>query len=378
MQLDPMVLVAVYAGRLDEANALVAKRLATPGLSFEQKAYTYMAAVQSFLEPRTSTLLPTAERYLQALDAMGDSAAYWQFRARVPLVQIYYGMGQSRLVAQHGSRAIVLSGIMRYQDRVVMFPDAPVDPLYLITMEAVSGQSGGRARVEELNAVLKAAATTVPPGDATYREIRGLYERKLAEYLKTGAMLGKPAQPLIASYWINRASSDSATLLLNDGKIRLVEVSDHGCAPCIGAMYGMQRVQKRYPNIEPVFTTVTFGYWGNRFVEPDEETTLLIDYFRTTLKDVRFPIGILKRTKVHNEEGGWAPGSSGINYDNYPGIVKPTIWLVDGKGVVRNVFSGFGHDVEEQMARSIAFLQQEADLKAGADPSSPSTVPAAL
>jgi hypothetical protein len=261
----------------------------------------------------------------------------------------------------------------------VMFPGGPYDPLYLITMEAVSGQPGGRARVEALNTVLTAAATTVPPGDATYSGVRWAYEEKLAVYLKTGALLGKPAQPLIASYWLNRASSDSSTLLLNDGKIRLLEVSDHGCSPCIQAMHGMQRLQRRYPKIEPVFTTVTFGYWGNRFVEPDEEATLLIDFFRTTVKDVRFPIGILKRTKVRNDEGGWAPADgSAVNNEHYPSIEKPSIWLVDGKGVVRNMFSGFSRDVEEQMARSIAFLQQEADLKAGADPSSPSTVPAAL
>jgi hypothetical protein len=281
-------------------------------------------------------------------------------------VQTYYRLGQSRQVAQHGARAMVLSGIMRYQDRVAMFPGGPYDPLYMMTMEAVSGQPGGQARVEELNAVLKVAATTVPPGDVTYSGMRWIYETKLADYLKTGAALGTPAHALVASVWLNRATSDSGALLVNDGKIRLLEVSDHGCGPCIQAMHGMQRVQKRYPKIEPVFTTVTFGYWGNRFVEPDEEAALLTNFFRTTVKDVTFPIGILRRTKVRNDEGGWAPADgSAVNNEHYHGISKPTIWLVDGKGVVRNVFSGFGRDIEEQMERSVAFLLQEADLQAG-------------
>jgi hypothetical protein len=246
-----------------------------------------------------------------------------------------------------------------------MFPWGPYDPLYMMTMEAVSGQPGGQARVEELNAVLKAAATTVPPGDATYSGMRGMYEEKLADYLKTGSALGTPAHALVASLWLNRATSDSGTLLVNDGKIRLLEVSDHGCAPCILAMHGMQRLQRRYPKIEPVFTTVTFGYWGNRFVEPEEEAGLIANFFRTTVKDVTFPIGILKRTKVRNDEGGWAPDGVGVNIEHYHGITKPTIWLVDGKGVVRNVFSSYSREIEEQMARSIAFLLQEADLQAG-------------
>jgi hypothetical protein len=109
--------------------------------------------------------------------------------------------------------------------------------------------------------------------------------------------------------------------------------------------------------VEPVMLTWTFGHWGNRFVEPAAEISHLKAYFVNEVK-VMHPIGIWAGRKIPHEDGGLTPELP-ANFADYPLFGKPMLWIVDGRGIIRRVFTGFDRDIEQQMTRTVEFLLRE-------------------
>lgn len=100
----------------------------------------------------------------------------------------------------------------------------------------------------------------------------------------------------------------------------------------------------------------------------------MTDYYLNNLK-IPFPIAIWKAKKAENEDGGYTPESAGPNFQNYPMVSKPVIWILDGNGTVRRTFIGYSREKEAQIARTLQFLLKEASAQTGvtsADP--PSTL----
>jgi hypothetical protein len=164
----------------------------------------------------------------------------------------------------------------------------------------------------------------------------------------------------VAQYWVNRASSDSASIPVNDGKIRIVQIFDYACDGCVGAVSGLERIKKRNPNVEVMALTWTFGTWGNRIVEMAEEAKLLGEKFVTANK-FTLPIGIWYSKQFDDDVGTrhiktWTGG----NYENYPAFGKSTFFIFDGKGRIRRITPGGGRDGEILMERTVQFLQKEA------------------
>src|SRR5687768_6053170 len=104
-------------------------------------------------------------------------------------------------------------------------------------------------------------------------------------------------------------------------------------------MHGLQRIKQKFPSIEVIGACWTFGKWANRVVEAREEAKRLHDYFVNQLK-ISFPVAVWMEPRLPEEDGSggrtvahW-PGP--INRD-YPVLGKPTIWILDGKGRVRQI-----------------------------------------
>jgi hypothetical protein len=358
IQLDPSAQVGVSARDEAYAKAQITRRLATPKLSFQGKAHTYMLAVQSFTNLRFPERLPTAESYMKALDAMGDSAAYWQYMGHASLVDVYYQMGRSADVIRHGVRAIQLVNVMPFNNRVVMFPSG--SGVYFSTLDALTGKPNYKTTVAQLNAVLSESVVPSPALvalDSDYFYHGRYYKSSLDKYVEAGALLGNRSDPMISNYWINRPSSDSQSVSVTDGKIRVVEIGSYYCAPCLVALQGMQRIQTAFPDIEVMMMTGTLGFWANRLVEADEEVRQLTTYYRDTAK-VTIPVGIWKGKKVSNDNGETVP-EGGPTFAKYPLVGKPTIWILDGKGIIRRIFPGYSRDVETEIAKTVRFLQRE-------------------
>jgi len=360
IQLDQAGRVGVAAGREPYAQQQIAARLATPGLSIGDRAFAIRTGVLAFSDFYAPARLPIAEQYMRTLDAMGDSAAAWRYEAHASLIWTYYLLGRSADVIRHGDAAIALLERIPYQNRNLFFGQVE-EHVYSPTVEALTGQPDGRAHIARLNAQIR-AAVTVPSAllteDKDYQYVEGMYKQGASAFITGNEKLGTAAAPLIAHHWINRGSSDSATVSMNDGKIRVLEFAHTGCLPCVYALYGLERLRKQFPDVEPTLLTWTFGYWGNRLVEPAEEVEQLTKYFVTDTK-ISFPVGIWSGKKVPNVDGGITPEES-PNLKDYPLFGKPMLWIIDGHGTIRRVFTGYNRDVERQMAQTLDFLRREA------------------
>jgi hypothetical protein len=359
MQHDPAGRLAVKADQEAYAKQQIAERLATRGLSFSDRAYTYVAAVDAFSDVTHPEKLPQAEAYLNQLDALGDSAVFWRYQARAVLVSAYYLLGRDADIVRLGTSAIALGSRIPFVDRGVL------TAVYPATAEALAGQPGGAAKIAALNKELL-RALVASPADIAYE---ASFAKKSADFVKDAKtmikvyeLLGTQAAPIVAQFWINRPKSDSATIPVADGKIRVLEVSDYGCGACLAAIDRIERLHRRFPDVEVMFVTTTLGSWKNRMVEPAEENQLLADFF-VNYRKVTFPVGIWTRRRIPNNQGGMSYDDSdmGPNEQAYPHLARPTFWVIDGKGTIRYFVTGQSDNLEELLSRKVASVQREAN-----------------
>jgi hypothetical protein len=250
---------------------------------------------------------------------------------------------------------------MPFVDREMIFGMGSV---YVPIVEALTGQPNGRAKIDRLNTILRAAAVPSPAliaRDSTYAWVGGKYHYWVNQLIDGMAKVGTPAAPITAHHWLNRPSRDSATLQLNDGTIRVIEIAGTGCAGCVFAMYALERFRVRFPKVEPVLLTFAGGAWGNRLIEPEDEVQRLNEWVTNNVK-AKYPIGIWGNKKSLNEDGGMTLEPITIGND-YPIIGKPMLYVVDGKGILRRIFTGYDHEIEQRIAATIQFLQREANAQ---------------
>jgi hypothetical protein len=357
--LDPAGYVGANATDVAYAQAQIAERLATRGLTREERAFTLLAAVRAFANSHYPERLPAAEAYLRQLDAVGDSAFLRRFEAREALVKVYSILGRSDDVVRHGSRAIELVGSMEFIDRGEMFGGGA--EIYAMTALALTGMSDGPARLRTLNARLQVAtipAAAVVATDSAFLSRSRWYQESLRQMQLIGNLVGDVGRPLMSNYWLNRPTRDSASIPVNDGKIRVVETMFYGCPTCLLALHGLQRIKDAFPNVEVLAMTCTYGNWANRVVSSEEEAKHLTDYFLNTAK-VTYPVGIWRGKQVVNEDEGVTP-EEWPNWKNYPMLGKPTIWIIDGNGRIRRIFIGYSRNQEAQMKKVVESLEREA------------------
>jgi len=366
IQMDPYGTIAVLAGREDLAKQTIAARLATPGLSFTDRAYTLQSAVSSFASPDYPNRLATAEQYLAQLDALGPRAAFWQFNARKPLIYAYYRLGRAADVARTGTHAFSIVGQIPYEWRGQPSMYSQGIPFtYAAVVDALSGMPDGKATIRAMNASLMAnaaAPAALLAVDPTFRYAEETNKDLMKSQIALADRVGEPGKPLSANYWANRgASHDSQSVAVNDGKIRVIEIGSFTCGGCIAAVPGMERLHQRYTGVEFDFMTFGTGVWGNRIVPPKEEAEHLADHFVNKLH-ATFPIGIAMPLKhVATDDDGEAAVITTETWSDgyYPQTGKPTFYIVDGHGTIRRVLAGYGRDLEGNIANIIEFLQKE-------------------
>jgi len=364
LELDPYGIVSIVANQDSLAQRSVAERLATPGLPFMDQAYTLQMAASGFADANKPERLPTSERYVAQLDALGDKAALWQFAARQSLILAYYRLGRTQDVVRVGTRAFALVSKIPFEWRGTVFSPG-FGVFYTPVVDAMSGQPHGRDSIRVMNEALL-AATTPPPAllahDSSFAWDGQSARALVQSNVDATNHLGLPGKPIIANYWANRgATRDSQTVAVNDGKIRVIEIGGFTCEPCLAAMPGMERLHKKYPGVEFNFLTAGTGVWGNRVVPVKEEASHLADHFLNNFH-VTFPIGILMPVWVPNPEGGQMAVLQipTFDTDHYPQTAKPSFFILDGKGIIRHMIGGYNRDFEDTIARTIEYLQHEA------------------
>jgi thiol-disulfide isomerase/thioredoxin len=364
LHIDSYGVISVAAGQEGIAQQHIAARLATAGLSVNDRAHTYLAAVTAFTDPNYPQRLPIAERYVEALDRMKGNVGYWQGWAHRRLMDAYYELGRKDDVIRHGTRAMEILPNVDFVDRTFAYGDLTL-PLYTQMVDALAGRPDAAERVKALSKTF--LASTMPSSALIARDsafyYRGISQRQHAERaISTTSLVGARGADLVSNYWINWPVAGSVdgerTMRVDDGKIRIVEFGSYTCPGCVVEMTHLQQLQDRYPDIQVVTATWTVGSWGLRLVDPDVEAQKLHDFYTQRMK-IRYPIAIWKGRKVLNEDGGMTPENEGPNLEHYPMTGKPNTYVLDGKGIVRRLFVGFSRETEKEIAKLVEYLQHE-------------------
>jgi hypothetical protein len=236
---------------------------------------------------------------------------------------------------------------------------------------ALSGQPGGIAKIQELNKK-RMQQTKVPPElmtrDSTAWAIAQMWgERQVKEDAAVSERLGLPGTPLFADYWINRGPTrDSQTVAVNDGKIRIIELGGLGCEGCVLAMFMLERLGKKFPGLESVTIQMSGTTRGNRVVGAKVVADDIANHILSKMH-LTYPYGIKmpNGTQPTEDDGEIATYNTEIfGVGEYPMLGgKPTLYIVDGHGVIRFVCVGAGLERERQFERVLEFLQKESGVK---------------
>jgi len=369
IQLDPYSSVTANAKHDPLARQSIAARLATPGLSVNDKAYTYHAAVLAFTEAASPERLPVAEQYMTALDAMGTgpTVGFYQFLAHRQLADVAYALGRTDDVIRHGTRAIAALARMEFYDRSAMFSNSAGPPFYAELVDALGGRPNAPTAIATLNAALLAATTASPEllaKNPAFNARAGGFRASATQMITVATRVGTKAQDIVSNAWVNYPKagqiSGADTMSLSDGKIHVLELGHYNCPQCIASLPALRNLQVQFPDIQVVYATATEGTWGNRLIEPDTEAANLTQFYTGKL-NINFPIALWKAAKAENEDGGVTPENSGPNFANYPLAGKPNVYIIDGRGIIRRVYiEEITTAREHQIASLITFLTKEA------------------
>jgi hypothetical protein len=364
---DGYAIVAARAHQDALADQQFAARLASPGLSLADRAYTYWLAVQAFavpVDPRASERLLLAERYLKGLVALGTEgpAVTRQLSARLTLVQAYNEANRPADVARHGLAAIDLLPRVPFQARGTIFDINTLNALDEAIIDALIRSPGRLGKIAGMHAALAAAA--VPPADSVAIDSafywRGrAYQSIVRDVVQLHATLGQQRGDIYSNSWINAADTGAHTVSVNDGKIRVIEIGSHFCGICLQGLDGLQRIHDAFPQIETIFLTSTVGDWGNRLISPEEESKRLADLYKNRRK-ITLPIALWRQQQGINDDGEGVPvGDRGELFNRYPQLGKPQYYILDGSGTIRRAYTTWSRDIEGRIVSAVRMLLNE-------------------
>jgi len=357
IQLDPMGQLYVSVGADDIAKQQFAERLATPGLSLPDKAYTLVTAVETFAGVDDAKRVPTALEYMKQLDALPASMITFQFRGHIALAYAYYYLEEQANAIEHFRKAFALVPAMPFERRMMVYMQTPFVPYADLLID----QPHGRATIDSLGRVLTALAIPSPDlvaKDSTYYWYGASWSQMFADAVHLTSHLGLDAPPVIGTFWFNTTAPNTPlpdplakeagipnarAKMLNDGKVRVIQFCTMNTPGCIAGVAGLGRLAQAVPAAEPWFSTSSEGNWGATPMEADAEAGHL-KHFYVERKKVTIPIALWGGPKDRKPWGGMVPRDNpGVTVYPMGGVMYA---LVDSKGVVRHIMRGYSKQTE--------------------------------
>jgi len=382
IQLDAKGEVEVAAGNDAVAREQFANRLATPGLSVDDRAFTLLTAVQAFgMSAANTARMRVAYEYVAQLDALpqSPSVAAIQFRAHQILAIVYYNAGnaaQSSAELRKAFADVPATPFLGRNDRIA-------DPFWRYA-DIVSGMPDGRAQIDSMANYLLAQLQAPPALLATnpgYQGVAMYMTNRFKKLLVLTNHLGRQAPPIAAQFWFNTPrpstkappeAGDSAVRLktLDDGKIRVIEIGDSHCGACMAALPKLDSLSRTLPrNVEVWFIPQEADEWGAdpcaREVCAEHWRNNYVEFKKFTL-----PIALWIGLREPNPDGGTRP----IESPTWRALqieTRPTMLVTDGRGRVRHIEIGASQDV---LLRTLKYLMAEAGHAASTQPASAAPV----
>jgi len=380
----PMAGLAAFLNDDAGAQRFLDARLATPGLTVQERLWTLGTAFDMLLphsQVQTPARIALAKRYLAQIDAIPIAeSGRLRFGARIELMLAYQRRTEFPEAMKWGWEAHGLGAqLPTYDQRSHVSTNGN---LYLFALMLASTPNG----LHTIDSLLTVLQGYVPPpasliaSDSLYRYYAVGVARQFAELSEKVKLLGKRNTAVMAMHWYNMpapatpyAGVEGAQLkTLDDGIIRIVGFGWFTCPGCRQTMKIFNTIQHQLPpGAQVLYVERTEGEWGGNAVTPAEET----EHIRHHVQDVMhytFPFAIWAGPKETTPEG-WHVVQRFPMIDPYHLESGPSFLIVDGHGTVRAWYGPGDPFSETDGLRIIKMLVAERDQeRAGATGAAPS------
>ena len=328
--------------------------LRTRGVTTVDSVIAFRMAVGSLLRRDVTTArIALARQYVERLAAFPPAVANPALLAgRFLLMGTFDHRGETDSAVAWGMRAYAVALAMPYEGRAGNIVNAGSSLVALV--RALAGLPNGARRIDSLLAVLKVAVVPRPAEVAQDTALMRYYRENITPAAENlfgmVAWVGKPMPPFVATHWLNQdrpatisdAAPGARTLRLDDGVVRIVGFGWFGCSGCQIALRNVQQSLGVLPSgVQVIFNERGEGSFNGDFVTPDEEADDLRKWY-VERKHYTFPIAIWAPVKDSTSGGGLVPRESPL-WRTLHVLVGPTVYIVDGRGVIR--YLGFGFDL---------------------------------
>lgn len=269
-------------------------------------------------------VLEGAERYVAQIDSLPDALSDVKLAAHDRLLKQYEYLDVDEALRRHAAAIIELG---RRSANTTSSASAFL---------ALARVAADYLHPDSALVILAAAETELRSERAAtlFKEFRNRY-----------ALIGTRAPPITADHWLD-AGGSPLSIQPGNGKVTLIEFTAHWCVPCQNSYSDLRALAGRFRDrpFGVVLVSSLYGYAGSRkSLTPEQEVAADREYF-TRDHALPFAVAISSTSKVN---------------DQYRVGAMPQFVIVDKRGVIRQIVTGWDRGNLERIGRLIEELVQE-------------------
>lgn len=278
-------------------------------------------------------IIVAAEKYASEIDQLPDSLDDLKLMAHRTMVYRYDYLDVADGLAHHATALIALGRKLN-------------KPQEMVTGYSLLARSyADRLHPDSALKILNTGEREIgPTATAGFKDFRNRY-----------ALIGTPAPVISAEWWINPDSKGVITPA--SGKVTLIEFTAHWCGPCKNSYPGLRALSERLKGkpFTGLMVTQLYGYLGTRQnLSPEQEVDADREYFG---KEHALPFPVAINPPVKQVAGQpFAQPKADADY-RVGGI--PQIMIIDKKGIIRQIVTGWDQGNTERFSKFIDQLISE-------------------
>ena len=334
-------LIALYTSARDTTGARRAteRLLAAKGLPSRTRGQALMFAMkqEAVRDPNYFGMIAGAEKYSALIDQLPDSLSDIKLEAHHSMLGRYEYLDVAEGLHTHALAVIALARSLHKNQAMI------------------SGYSSlARSYADRLH-----PDSAMKILDAGEKEIGDSASGSFADFRNRYALIGTPAATVTAEWWINPDAQ--SVVVPSPGRVTLIEFTAHWCGPCKNSYPGLRGLSDRFKGkpFDGVMVTQLYGYLDTqRDLTPAQEVAADREYFGKQ-HALPFPVAInspVKQVTPFTPGRPFAQPQPDMDY-RVGGI--PQIMIIDKKGIIRQIVTGWDQGNTERFSKLIEQLMAE-------------------